>query len=251
MSPEDRFVRELEQFRRDSDTAVLCLYAWQSFRKFAQKDRSRRIAINRCALFWNTNLAALQASLFISLGRIFDNDPKSHCISRLLREAVQNPQIFSRASLAARKQRQSPEASWIKAYVQEAYEPTKADFQRLDRYVVAKRKVYEKAYEDIRHKVFAHGGAASTEKKNALFARTRLDELQRLVLSLKAFHEAIWQLYFNGIKPALRTGKYSANSMRRKIADLPINAPIEERIFAETQSALDFYVAGATKSRIT
>lgn len=245
MSPEERFVRELEHLRRDSDAAAQFLYAWLAFHAYARGSRPTIMAINRNALFWNTNLGALQTALFISLGRIFDKDPRSHCINRLLREASQNPKIFSKALLAARKRRQSPGASWVRSYVKEAYVPTTNDFRRLSRYVANKRKIYEKAYEDIRHKVFAHSGVGSSEKKDALFSRTQLGELQRLVLSLRAFHETMWQLYFNGSKPTIRVGKYSINSMNRDISKIPSNAPIEQRMFAETCGALGFYVAGA------
>lgn len=245
MSPEERFVRELEQLRCDSDAAAQFLYAWLAFHKYASGNRQTRMALNRNVLFWNTNLGALQTALFISLGRIFDKDSRSHCINRLIREASDNPQIFSKTSLAARKRRDSPGASWIKAYVKEAYIPTPKDFRRLSLFADRKRKIYEKAYEDVRHKVFAHNSAPSSEKKDVLFRKTQLGELQRLVLSLRAFHEGLWQLYYNGIKPTFRTSKYSANAMNRDISKIPFNAPIEQRVFAETCSALGIYTAGA------
>ncbi|TAK90762.1 MAG: hypothetical protein EPO06_07600 [Burkholderiaceae bacterium] len=245
MSPEERFVRELEHLRQDSDAAAQFLYAWLAFHAFAYGNRSTIIAINKNALFWNTVLGSLQTALFISLGRIFDKDPRNHCINRLLREATQNPQIFSRVALASRKRQQSPGALWIRSYAKEAYLPTANDFRRLSRYVANKRKVYERAYENIRHQVFAHGGASSKEKKDALFNGTQLGELQRLVLSLRAFHQAMWQLYFNGNKPMIKIGKYSINSMSRDISKLSSTAPIEQLVFAQTCGALGSYVAGA------
>lgn len=245
MSPEDRFVRELEILRRESDAAAQFLYSWLAFHNYARESRAARMAINKNALFWNTTLGALQTSLFISLGRIFDKDPRNHCINRLLSEASENPQIFSRAFLAARKRKQSPGAAWIRTYVKDAYVPTAEDFRRLVRYVAKKRQIYEKAYEPIRHKIFAHSGAGSREKKDALFSKTEIGELQRLVLSLRAFHEAMWQLYFNGIKPTIKVGKYSANSMNRDVLMMPFNAPVEQRVFAETFNTLRLYVTGA------
>src|SRR5207247_3508553 len=116
----------------------------------------KRRAINRTPLFWKTSLAALQASLFIALGRIFDRDPKSHSLERLLREAVQNPRIFFRTALARRKAQESPGATWINDDVRDAYVSSAPGFQRLQRYAQAKRLVDEKAYEKIRHKIFAH-----------------------------------------------------------------------------------------------
>jgi|GEM_PF-5261487 len=245
MSPEERFARELENLRRESDAAAQFLYEWLAFHNYASGSRAARMAVNRHALFWNTTLGALQTALFISLGRIFDKDPRSHCISRLLSEASQNPQIFSRASLAARKRKQSPGASWIPTYVKDAYVPTTDDFNRLSRYITNKRKIYEKTYEPIRHKIFAHSGVGSKEKKDALFSKTQVGEFQRLVLSLRAFHEAMLQLYINGIKPKIKVGKYSASSMNRDVSKIPSNAAVHERVYAETCSALGLYVAGA------
>lgn len=231
MSPEDRFLRELEQLRRGSDAAAQFLYSWLAFHKYASGRSPAVTAINKNALFWRTSLGALQTALFITLGRIFDKDPRSHGIDRLLSEAAQNPQIFSRVRQSGR----------------EAYVPTPNDFRRLSRYVARKRKIY-KAYGRIRNKVFAHNDAQSSQKRDALFGKTQLGELQRLVLSLRAFHEVLWQLYHNGRKPTIRVGKYSVHSMTQDISELPLNAPLEQQVFAQTCRTLGFYVAGAQQS---
>lgn len=248
MSPEDRFVRELENLRRESDSAAQFLYSWLAFNDYAARNRPTLMAVNRVPLFWNTQLGALQAAMFMSLGRMFDRDTRSHSISRLLTEASRYPQIFSRNSLAARKRTQVPGASWIRGYVTEAYVPTKRDFNRLSRFVANKRAIYEKAYQPIRHQIFAHSGAGSKEKKDFLFGNTQLGELQRLVLSLRAFHEVMWQLFFNGKKPSLKSGKYSINTMRRGLPKLAYNAPLEQRIVRDTYEVLRMYTAGARLS---
>ena len=59
--------------------------------------------LNTAALFWNTNLAALQLSAFIVLGRIFDQSSK-HNVDRVLKIAQDNLNIFSKAELGRRKQ---------------------------------------------------------------------------------------------------------------------------------------------------
>ena len=247
MSPEDRFVRELEHLRRDGDAAAQCLYSWLAFHHYAGANKKTRLALNRTPLFWNTGLGALQATLFIALGRIFDTDPRNHTIDRLLREAAENRQIFSKPSLAARKKAQSPGATWIRDYVRDAYVPTDQDFKRLSGYVKRKRTIYRKTYGHIRHKVFAHNALGSAEKKNELFSKTEIGELQRLVLSIRAFHEALWQLYFNGRRPAIKVGAYSVRSMKKDMASVPINAPVEQRIFAETCEALTLVTTGTQR----
>ena len=196
VSPEARFVRELEHFRNDSNAAAQFLYAWISFHACAHENQNISRKVNEHALFWNTTLGALQTSLFIVLGRIFDRDTLNHTLERLLREASENPAIFSRKALAQRKSKQSPGANWIKGYVQGAYVPTRNDFARLQRYAAGKRAIYERAYKKIRHKVFAHSGISSSAQSDALFAQTNIRELQRLVLSLIALYESLWQLSY-------------------------------------------------------
>jgi len=249
MSPETRYSRELEQLRRDSNAAIQFLYAWISFHACAGQSIQMCRAINRTPLFWKTNLAALQASLFITLGRIFDSDSKSHSLDRLLREAEKNPTIFSKAALARRKTKQSPGATWINDYVRDAYVPTAKDFQRLQRYVLTKRLIYKKAYEKIRHKVFAHSGIVSTQKSDELFAKTNIIELQRLVLSLSELHEALWQLYVNGRKPAPRRLQYSISALRRRAAKKDHHAlSVQERIVEETFRFLELYKTEVPKT---
>jgi len=131
MSPEARFERELEQLRHDSNAAIQFLYAWISFHACAGIDAKIRRGINLTPLFWNTSLGALQTSLFIALGRIFDRNPKSHSLDRLLREAIQHPTIFSKMALAKRKAKQSPGATWINGYVKDAHIPSRTDFRHL------------------------------------------------------------------------------------------------------------------------
>jgi hypothetical protein len=242
VSPEARFGRELEQFRHDSNAAAQFLYAWVSFHACANENQKIRRGVNESARFWNTTLGALQTSLFIVLGRIFDRDPKSHTLERLLREATQNPSIFSRRALAQRKAKQSPGATWIKDYVREAYVPSKTDFARLQRFAAAKRTIYERAYQKIRHKIFAHSGISSRTQSDALFAKTNVRELQRLVLALGQLHEALWKLYVNGTKPEIGRSTYTISALRKLAQKGDRHIPsIQEAIVKDTYDVLALY----------
>lgn len=244
MSPDERFISELDHLQRESDAATQFLYMWLAFHKYASDNRNSMKAFRRHALYWNTHLGGLQAGIFMTLGRIFDEDPRSHGVARLVREMTNSPQIFSRTELRKRMEKESPGASWVGSYVTSAYEPTTNDFRRLRRYVDRKRSIYKGAYRQIRHKVFAHSGAGSKERRDALFAKTTIGELQRLVLSLRALREAMWQMYFNGRRPEPRIGSYSVKSMEREVSKLPQTVSFERRVFAEAYTALSVYVAG-------
>jgi hypothetical protein len=163
-------------------------------------------------------------------------------LERTLREAVQNPRIFSRTALAKRKAQQSSDATRINDYARDAYVPSAADFQRLQRYAQAKRLVYEKAYKKIRHKIFAHSGVVSRQRSDELFAKTNISELQRLVLSLSELHETLWQLYINGRKPTIRRSEYSVSSLRLRASRNDHHVPlVQEKIVEETFNFLESY----------
>jgi AbiU2 len=86
------------------------------------------------------------------------------------------------------------------------YEPGPADFRRLRADVARQRRIYEDRYRELRHKVFAHKGLSHPQQITALFARTNIREMQRMLAFLMAPHQALWQLFNNGRKPTLRPG---------------------------------------------
>lgn len=216
MSPELRFRHTLEQVRIDSDACVQFLYAWVAFHKAASKSAHARAKINENALYWNTVLGALQTSLFIALGRLFDRDKKSHGLHKLLRIAILERHIFSKASLAKRKAKESPGATWINTYLADAYVPSLVDLRKLQKYVATKRLKYVKTYAPIRNKVFAHNGLGSLQKVSVLFSRTNIGELQRLILGVRQVHEVLWQLYFNGSVYQIKRQVWTVSALLRR-----------------------------------
>ncbi|MDE2341955.1 MAG: hypothetical protein KGL63_00955 [Betaproteobacteria bacterium] len=236
MTISQEFEHELDVFRKEAEGSAQFFYAYLTLHAVAGEERQVYRALNRTPLFWNTNLAALQAATIISLGRIFDQQ-SPHNIDQLLKLAQDNPQLFSKASLGIRKQgTASAPPKWLDEYLAAVYEPTKDDFRRLRGHVKKKRRVYESNYRDLRRKVFAHLEITERSKVDALFHKTNIRELQRMFAFLGAFHEALWQLFFNGRKPLLRPQRYSI----ARIRDLPSPATrrqsVQERIVHEAES---------------
>lgn len=246
MSAAADFERELEIFRTEAEAATQFLYAYLAIHEVAGRHRPVRDVLNSAALFWNTNLGALQTSTFIALGRVFDQQAKSkHNIDRLLRIAQDNPEIFTKAALGIRKQGQSSNApDWLDEYLKTAYEPTAKDFRRLRGLVKKNRKIYEAKYRDIRHKWFAHKEIADSAEIGELFAKTNIRELQRLVTFLGSLYDALWELFFNGYKPVLRQRRYSVKAMRKRPTPGRRMAKVQERI---THEAADFLRNTATR----
>lgn len=233
-SREQEFVQELEIFRVEVESAIQFCYAFLTLHASLAKDKKAHDIVNRTPLFWNTNLAALQSSFFITLGRIFDqNSP--HNVDRILKVAQTNSVIFSKAALETRKREGSPNADeWIDNYMKDVYVPVPEDFRRLRTYVKQNRKIYEKAYRDIRHKVFAHKECTSSEDVAALFARTNVTEMQKLIISTNRIYQALWQIYHNGRKLVLRPMKYSVQSMLKQELPKWQSKHTQERVVQET-----------------
>lgn len=239
MSPEAEFTRELEVFYAEVASAIQFFYSWLTVLTVAGDDRSVYQFLNQRRLFWNTVLGALQTASFIALGRIFDQDPSTHNIDRLLRIARTNSTIFSKDALAERKRKTSPDADkWLTEYLRRVYVPTADDFRKLRRHVAARRKVYENNYRPLRHKLFAHKQLLDPADIKALFAKTKIRELQQLLIFLSRLYEALWELLYNGWKPNLRAARYSVKAMREQPSPEHRRPAVQERLIHEIEQFL-------------
>lgn len=239
------FEQEMEIFRGEAEAAAQFFYAYLTVHAVAADHKSVYQLLNRSALFWNTALGALQTATFITLGRIFDQG-SPHNIDRLLGLAQKNRAIFSKAALGKRKQGSaSIPPDWLPDYLRDAYEPKVADFRRLRAHVNKRRLMYQAKYKDLRHKVFAHKELADRTAVSALFAKTNIRELQRLLAFLGSLHEALWQLFFNGRRPALRPRRYSLKRMRDLPSPTERRQGVQERITHELER---FLMAAASES---
>ncbi len=237
-SPEAQFKRELEVFRTETETALQFFYAYLTVHAVAADHEPVRRLLNTAPLFWNTNLGALQTAAFIALGRVFDQDSR-HNLDRLLRIAQNNLSIFSKASIGARKQGGSPTSrDGLAEYLRDAYVPTPADFRRLQAHVCKHRTIYKASYRNLRNKWFAHKEVSARADIDALFAKTNIRELQKMLGFLGSLHEALWQLFFNGRKPVLRPRRYSVKHMRHSPSPLWQTSAVQERITREAEQFL-------------
>ena len=241
MTREQQFQRELEVFRTAAEQASQFLFGYFAVHAVAYGHKQVHRILNTAPLFWNTALGALQTSAHIALGRILDQNSK-HNVDAVLRIAQGNIDIFSKQALAKRKQTASANAAeWIDDYLKTAYDPGPEDFRRLRAHVAKRRKIYDAKYRDIRNH-FAHKIFSDRADIEAIFSKTKVDELQRLCVFFQRLHEALWQLYNNGGKPILQPMRHSAN----RILDLPSpkggRETVQERL---SQEAKRFLLAAA------
>ena len=244
--PAAEFEQELDVLRTEAEGAAQFFYSYLTIHAAAGDHPPVHRLLNGSALFWNTILGALQTSTFIVLGRILDQS-SAHNVDRVLKIAQNHPDIFSRAALGKRKQGNltSP-PDWLPDYLKDAYVPKAQDFRRLRAHVRKHRTTYNDKYRDLRRKVFAHKELTDPAAVSALFARTNIRELQRLVVFFSRLYDTLWQLFFNGRKPTLRPRRYSLKRMR----DLPSPAEqgrsVQERI---THEAEEFLMAAASAAQ--
>jgi hypothetical protein len=236
---EIEFQRDLEVFRVETEAAIQYFYARQAFHLVAAGDSRVIAALNQAPRFWNTSTSALQLSAMITLGRIFDPDPKNHSVSRLLSLAQKNLHIFSKSALSERKRAESPNADeFLEEYLKGVYEPEPRDIQRLKDHVASRRRTYESNYRAVRHQIFAHRSVADRTEIDALFAQTNVGELQKLFTFLARLHEVLWQLFYNGRRPVFRPERYSTKHILSRPSPTHKQPNTQERIAREAQHVL-------------
>lgn len=236
---EAEFQRELEVFRVETETAIQYFYARQAFHLVASADARVMDALNLAPRFWNTSTSALQLSAMITLGRIFDPDPKNHSVSRLLSLAQKNLHIFSKVALSARKRAESANADeFLTDFLKSVYEPEPRDIQRLKDHVAKRRKTYDSNYRALRHQIFAHRSVADRAEIDALFAKTNIGELQKLFTFLARLHEVLWQLFYNGRRPVFKPERYSTKHILSRPLPTHRQPSTQERIAREAQHVL-------------
>jgi hypothetical protein len=159
-----------------------------------------------------------------------------------------SPQIFSKVSLGRRRQGKNPDPPpWLDEFLRDAYEPTPKDFRRIRAHVDKWRRIYEKNYRGLRHKVFAHKGADRAETA-ALFGKTDIRELQQMFAFLNSLHDALWELFVNGGKPVLRPLRYSVKRMRALPSPGTGRWVIQERI---THEVTEFLLSASSVANAT
>ena len=231
-SADTAFGRELEVFRSEEETAQQLFFSYLALHNLPANDRDILRLMNEAPLFWITTRHALLLAAFVVLGRLFDQKSR-HNLDRLLNLAMKDRQLFSKAGLAKRRQKEGMAAAQAAAYAAEAYEPTAADFRILRKQVATRRRIYEARYRDIRDKIFAHKALSNTADTDQLFKKTNIEEMKALFAFLHALHNALWELLFNGRRHDLRIEQFNSKPIRGRS-----NKPGE----MVTEQAEDFFL---------
>ena len=208
MTPEQQFSRQLAVLRAEAESACQFFYGDLAMHEAALRHPRVHQMFNQTTGWWITVNRALQDSSFMAIGRVFDQT-SSHGVDRLLKIMETNPDIFSKAALLQRKgkgvlSRMSPDL------VESAYELRIADIRGLRKKVADMRRVYERAYKDVRDRVIAHRELADDDDETrGLFSKTNKAELERLLHFLVGLHDSLLRLFVDGHKPVIRRRRKS------------------------------------------
>ena len=116
----EQFERRLSLVRADIDRATWAHYTTIYIREAGRKSDAVYNELNRHRNFWNYQMDALQCSLFMALGRLFETDHNALTISKFLNESSRNAgTLFSRQALHERKKRAGLTEAQVVAYMRD------------------------------------------------------------------------------------------------------------------------------------
>jgi AbiU2 len=230
------FVGELTIFHEEQAIAQRYFFGYLTIRNKAAEDSELLGVINLNSWFWITVDHSLLLATFIALGRIFDQDTP-HNIDQLMSAVSADLKEFSLAALQARLLSKGLSAEEPATYAKHAHELTAKEVRELKKKVAYWRRVYQQNYRDIRRKVFAHKGLSASDEINALFAKTKVDELKELLHFLNCLYLALFAAYTNGV--AVKLDSYDPQWF------------VGEQVRLEGEKMLELIVEGARVARST
>jgi hypothetical protein len=206
---------EAQLVSSEIESAIIIFHTYEEINRLALEDSAILAALNNSALFWQTQMHCLQASLFLTLNRIFETDAEAHTIYTLLNATLGNVPLFSAAALATRKTGGGPKPEWLDNYMAQAWTPKSAeDLRHLKKAVAPHAQRFREVYQPIRHAIYAHRLMSDEQAGVQLFQDTRRDEVGAILDFLHDLIEAILNLFTNGFRPVLGTKDFKEYNQR-------------------------------------
>lgn len=210
------FESELEIFNEEVRTLGQYLGAFATINEQYNARAAVRVLMQETPWFWDATLTALRAGIYITLGRIFDNNTP-HSVARLLKVAKSDVSIFAPSAVMARHRLKmttsNPEEKQRSDSGAEVglYQPDIEDFNKIQRDLRAQRKVFMQKHAEIRHKWFAHR-EHTKEQVSELFLQADIAGVQEIAAFLSSLQSALWNAYHNGSKLVTDPLRFQADS---------------------------------------
>lgn len=212
------FLDEVNLLTIEIEAAIVIHHTFEEINHLGLYDKKVLNALQRDALFWRTQLACLQTSLFLTLSRIFDTDPNAHTIHTLLNATLGNIHLFSASALEARRKESGTKPEWLDSFIAQAWTPSSAkDLRHLKTLLTPHARRFEQVYRPIRHAVYAHRLMTDLKAGATLFIQTDRSEITEMLDFLHDLIMAIRNLFENGLNPEL--GKRDFKEHNRDIRD--------------------------------
>jgi hypothetical protein len=195
-----------QEFCNEVHKALGSFLFWRMIQNRAYNEKELLDALNRTPLSWIMTRHALQVTLFMTLGRIFDTDGDAFSVDDLLKCCVDEIDIFSKDNLEDRKiaAQNGNKPDWLDEYIADADDIQAQDFQNLRGELSKYRKIFEKNYRPIRHKLFAHNEKEQMGRRDELWQQTNIEELKKILWFLHDLKETLFDAYQNGRSPVLK-----------------------------------------------
>jgi HEPN superfamily AbiU2-like protein len=214
------YIEYHDHFSNEVYQATGCYVIWKNLQNEPAQDERLLQALNVTPLSWIFIRHSIMLSLIMALGRIFDTDSDSVSIDDLIRSCISDIELFSKQSLRQRKSQSHNAHEWIESYMENVYESTEQDFQRLKPQIKKFRELYETFYKPIRHKLFAHSDKKFHARSDLLWNATRNANMEDLISFLEDFNSTIREAYLNGRKPELTGKRFDEEWFARDIQSL-------------------------------
>jgi hypothetical protein len=241
IAADQRFAEALKIFETQVAETTQFWFAAATMNEVARRDTDTLSALNLTPSFWITARVAMEYQAILTAAKIFGprktNPHNIDYLFQVVRET--RPAVFSKDALEARKREGSANAAeWIGDYMKGVYVPTARDVNRLHELSKRHRKTYETQYADVRNLHVAHNVLVDANARWAMFQKTRIRDFEKLIVFLNQLHTVLWEMYYNGQRPALRPMPYSVRSLAaKKLKDLR-DGPTHEHIVAETRMCM-------------
>lgn len=192
--------RALEIFRGEVTAVSESYFIWKNINNLIARNEAIKRGVNENPRIWNAMLFSFQNSFLIVLGRLFDNDERSLSIHTLLQSGKENVIQYSLEALRRRRIRENGgiEPPWLDEFIGNSRQPTVQFFDDLIAMTAEIMKIYEEAYQPIRHKFIAHRDISAIDQSREFFQKTNIDELEKLLAFIYQVEMVVWEALTNG-----------------------------------------------------
>lgn len=196
------FEQELKVFGQGVHEATQVFYTYLTIHRLLEKHVEMVTLANSHLLFIRTILGSLRASTYVFIYKIFDKRDDSFSLTRLMRAARAEIEVFGPESFCARKLKNNFHNTpyWLKDSVEAMHVATANDFDEVDAVGEKWRKLFNKKFRLHRNKWYGHREFSSDIEADAALPPIDVQEVELLLAYLNNLDDELTQLLHNGKK---------------------------------------------------